>query len=563
MIEVCRDRACTMVIEAARVTGFVFRPTNPLPARSVVFWRMRGLVGMDASTTLSPTWSFHVPAVDASNNVDTSTNPHCDVNGDGFDDVVVGAYGADPSGRTTAGGASVYHGGPGGVSPIAASVIEGVNMNDQLGRSVACAGDVNGDGYGDVILGAAQADPGGRFAAGTAAIFHGSAAGLSAAPALVLNGVASNDNFGWSVAGAGDVNNDGYADVVVGAPLADPGGRSQAGTVSVFGGSPVGIVVASVRTIDGLAQNDNFGWSVASAGDVNGDVYSDLVVGAVRASPSAMAEAGMARIFHGSLLGVSAIAQQQLPGSAAGDLFGGTVACAGDLNNDGYSDVVVGADSASPGGRALAGSASVFHGSGVGVRAAMVQQMNGVAAGDRMGASVASAGDLNGDGYGDLVLGADQADPGGRANAGAASVYHGSAIGVPSVPTLLIEGSLNNDRFGSSVARAGDINGDGYGDVLVGAWLGDPRSRQDVGSASIYHGGIAGLAGMPAVVLEGALANDYFGASVANMDVRTNWRTNGPTGWRTMLLRASLNGHVATTARVRLERPLRLMPAAL
>jgi hypothetical protein len=296
--------------------------------------------------------------------------------------------------------------------------------------------------------------------AGTASVFHGSATGVAAAPARLLEGAAAGDNFGISVASAGDVNGDGFADLVVGAPGASPGGRSLAGTASVFHGSATGVAAAPARLLEGTAAGDYFGRSVASAGDVNGDGFADLVVGAYGADPGGRSLAGTASVFHGSATGVAAAPARLLEGAAAGDAFGSSVASAGDVNGDGFADLVVGADGADPGGRMQAGTASVFHGSATGVAAAPARLLEGAAAGDNFGRSVASAGDVNGDGFADLVVGADGADPGGRIYAGTASVFHGSATGVAAAPARLLEGAAAFDSFGISVASAGDVNGD-------------------------------------------------------------------------------------------------------
>jgi hypothetical protein len=187
------------------------------------------------------------------------------VNGDGFADLVVGAYLGDPGGRTDVGSASVFHGSASGVATVPARVLEGGAQFDGFGRSVASAGDVNGDGFSDLVVGAYAAAPGGRTDAGSASVFHGSASGVTTAPVRVLEGVAGRDFFGRSVASAGDVNGDGLGDLVVGAGGADPGGRMEAGSASVFHGNATGIATTPARVLDGAAAGDSFGLSVASA----------------------------------------------------------------------------------------------------------------------------------------------------------------------------------------------------------------------------------------------------------------------------------------------------------
>ncbi|MDO9018370.1 MAG: FG-GAP-like repeat-containing protein [Deltaproteobacteria bacterium] len=565
VVELCRDRACMSILETLRVTGTSARPTADLPARSTVFWRMRGRAGTVERTGASPTWIFHVPARSASTTVDTSFNPHFDINGDGFDDIVVGAQ-ASLGRPYREGAASVFYGSATRTQPAAGTArtpdrfLQGAAEGDEFGISVAGAGDVNGDGYADLVVGAHWADPGGRTSAGTASVFYGSATwtqpavGTASNPDRLLEGAAEGDGFGWSVASAGDINGDGYADLVVGADTAWPGGRVRAGTASVFYGSatwtqPVaGTASNPDRRLEGVAAFDFFGLSVSSAGDINGDGYADLVVGARRADPDERIAAGTASVFYGSATWAQPAAGTArtpdrlllLEGAAADDDFEASVASAGDVNGDGYADLVVGATLAEPGGRRFAGTASVYYGSAtwtqpaVGTARTPDRLLEG-AAGEGFGASVASAGDVNGDGYSDLVVGAPRASPGGRGWAGTASVFYGSATwtqppaGTASTPDHLLEGASaegrfggSEYRFGASVASAGDVNGDGYADLVVGAPRASPGGRVRAGTASVFYGSAtwtqppAGTASTPDRRLEGVGAYEFFGRSVAS-----------------------------------------------
>jgi hypothetical protein len=512
VVELCRDRACTMVLETLAVSGTSARPMTDLPARSVVFWRLRGRVGATVDTVYSPTWLFHVPAVSARGGVDNSFNPHLDVNGDGFDDVVVGARTASVGSLRVLGTASVFHGSASGIAATPTRVLAGPQQSSSFGESVAGAGDINGDGYGDLIVGAPNTNVNTRETAGSARVFHGSPSGIAAFPNAMLLGVAAADHFGGSVASAGDINGDGYADVVVGAAGADVLGRSNGtGTASLFYGSGSGIAATPTGVISGARQGDQFGISVASAGDVNGDGYSDLVVGSQMADPGGRESAGRASVFYGSVSGIPALPTMIIEGRAEGNQFGISVASAGDVNGDGYADLVVGAHHLHPVGLDRAGSASVFHGSAAGLTAIPARTFAGVTAGDRFGFSVASAGDLNGDGYADIVIGAYAASPG-----GSVSVFHGSASGVASTPVRVFQEEETLAYFGYSVAGAGDVNGDGYADVVIGAWGANPDGR-----ASVFHGSGSGIPATPARVLQAAGSSDRFGCSVASAgDVR-------------------------------------------
>ncbi len=515
IVELCRDRACTMVIETIRTLGTTARPANALAARSVVFWRMRGTVGVATSMVNSPVWLFHTPAVDASAAVDSSSHPHLDVNGDGLDDLAVGAPGASPGGVLNAGVVSVYHGTALGVSAVATRVLVGT-FGSQLGYSVASAGDINGDGYGDLVAGAAWAEPGGRVADGAAYVFHGSATGVPMIAARVLEGPATRDNFGNSVASAGDVNGDGYADLIIGSLRASPGGRAAAGTVSVFHGSAMGVAMIPTLVYAGANVGDYFGVSVASAGDINGDGFSDVVIGSLLAAPGGRAAAGTASVFHGSAMGLPMAANRVYEGAVAGDYLGCSVSGAGDVNRDGYSDVVIGAYHAGPGGRAQAGIASIYQGSPSGLPVAASRVLEGTTTGDFFGHAVSSAGDVNGDGFSDVLVGAFGASPGGRAKAGTSSVFHGSAMGISMAANRVLEGVAAGDYFGFSVGRAGDLNGDGFGDLVVGAFRASPGGRLRAGTASVFQGTAQGIPMPPTLILEGTNASDQFGVFVAS-----------------------------------------------
>ncbi|MGQ9919430.1 MAG: PASTA domain-containing protein, partial [Bryobacteraceae bacterium] len=404
-----------------------------------------------------------------------------DVNGDGYSDVIVSAPYYD-SGQINAGRAYVYYGSAAGLLVTPAWTAESDQAYAYFGWSVAPAGDVNGDGYSDVIVGAryytnGQTNEGGVF------VYHGSAAGLFLTPDWVAEGNQNSAQFGSSVAAAGDVNGDGYSDVIIGAYSYD-NGQNEEGRAFVYQGSPVGLSSAPDWTAESDQNSAQFGWSVASAGDVNGDGYSDVIIGA-RYFDNGEANEGRAYVFHGSPSGLSAVPDWTAESDQASALFGAAVASAGDVNGDGYSDVIVGAYNCDS-GQSDEGRAYVFHGSPSGLSAVPDWTAEGNQDSAQFGWSVASAGDVNGDGYGDVLIGAPYYDNG-ESNEGRAYLYLGSPAGLSLNPDWTAESNQVDALFGWSVATAGDVNGDSYSDIIIGANAYD-YGQTDEGHAWLYHG---------------------------------------------------------------------------
>jgi len=254
----------------------------------------------------------------------------------------------------------VYHGSASGLSTTAAWTAENDEAGAQFGFSVATAGDVNGDGYSDVIVGAHRYDNG-ETDEGRAFVYNGSATGLAPDSSWTAESNQAGANFGVAVACAGDVNGDGYSDIIIGAHLYD-NGQTDEGRTFVYLGSPGGPALAPGWTAEGDQPGANFGISVAGAGDVNGDGYSDVVVGAHRYD-NAQTDEGRAFVYHGSASGLGLAAAWTGESDQASANLGISVACAGDVNGDGYSDVLAGAplyDDV----QTSEGRASVYYGNG-------------------------------------------------------------------------------------------------------------------------------------------------------------------------------------------------------
>ena len=432
-----------------------------------------------------------------------------DVNGDGYADVIVAAYGYD-NGQADEGRAFVYHGSASGLSASPAWTGECNQVGAAFGYSVSSAGDVNKDGYGDVIIGARWFDNGQDYE-GRAFVYHGSASGLAPSPAWTAEGNQINALFGHSVGTAGDVNADGYSDVIIGAPL-QSNGQSEEGRAYVYAGSASGLAASPIWTAELDQTHAGFGVAVGGAGDVNGDGYSDIVIGAY-AFDGGHTDEGRAMVYYGSATGPRPGPAWTAEGDQAGAYFGYSVATAGDVNGDGYSDVLVGAYGYDN-GQGDEGRAFAFQGAATGLFIAGAWTAESNQAHTHFGFSAATVGDVNGDGYTDVIVGSPWYDNG-QGDEGRAFVYLGSATGVRLAAAWTAECDQDSALFAYSVASAGDVNGDGYGDVVVGAYQYDD-GETDEGRAYLYLGSAAGLAATPAWTAQGDQTDSRFGYSVAS-----------------------------------------------
>ncbi|MFN0242088.1 MAG: integrin alpha [Planctomycetota bacterium] len=466
--------------------------------------RVLVFIGSPSGLAATPEWIAQVDRADA--RLGASVALAGDVNADGYSDVLVGAP-LDDDGELDEGLAFVHHGSSDGLKASAAWTASGEQAFAILGRSVAFAGDVNGDGFSDVLVGATGFDDE-QLDEGRAYAFHGSANGLSTTPAWFAESDDVAAFFASSVASAGDVNGDGFGDVVVGAPYYGP---SDVGRVFVYHGSPAGLALAPATVIQGDQSGAEFGICVASAGDVNGDGFGDVIVGA-DLYDDGQTDEGRAFVYQGSLTGLQASASWTAASDMSSARFGNAVASAGDVDADGYSDVLVGAWRFTN-GQSSEGRAFAYRGSASGLSATADWTAECDQSFADFAFSLASAGDVNGDGFSDVIVGAARFDDG-QTNEGRAFVYHGSASGLVLAPSWTAEGDQTDGNFAHSVASAGDVNGDGYSDVIIGAWVFDGGSL-DEGRASVYQGAASGLASTPAWTAAGGQDVARFGISVS------------------------------------------------
>jgi hypothetical protein len=345
-------------------------------------------------------------------------------------------------------------------------------------------------------------------------------------------------SFGVSIAAAGDVNGDGYGDVIVGASEFDNGQLGE-GKAFVYHGSPAGLPATPDWSVEGGQVGANFGVSVGAAGDVNGDGYDDVIVGA-NFYDNGQTDEGRAYVYHGSASGLSPTPNWIAEGNQADAVFGYSSRTAGDVNGDGYDDVIVGA-MAYDNGELDEGRAYVYLGSPKGLR----RRPRWTAEGNQPGAqggcacfgySVGTAGDVNGDGYDDVVVGAPFQDNG-QNNEGRAYVYLGSPLGPGKQAAWTGEGDQENAYFGRAVGAAGDVNGDGYDDIVVGADYYD-QDQPDEGAAFVYHGSPSGPSVTAQWIGDTSLGGTRYAASVGP----ARRRLRGPDRRRTNLVGHAVHG---------------------
>jgi hypothetical protein len=388
--------------------------------------------------------------------------------------------------------------------------IDGAAADYWAASSVAGAGDFNGDGRGDVVVGAEYAQNRHDTDSGVAYVVYGSRSDDPADVDLAalgrrgmrIDGAQTMDGAGGSVAAAGDFNGDGRDDVIVGAKYA-PGGREAGIAYVVYGRKAADPPDVELRKLgargirlDGSRVPDrkltDAGTSVAGAGDVNGDGRDDVIVGAPLADHHHRFT-GSAFIVYGTKrrdpadVDLAALGRRgmRIDGARSGDEVGSSVAAAGDVNDDGRDDVIIGVGMTDWYGARTSRNAYVVYGrpsadpanvdlADLGARGMRIRGANPK---ENAGQSVAAAGDLNGDGCDDVILGAPDATQNARTDSGSAYVVYGQRardpvdvdLAAPGTRGLRIDGAVAGDDAGFSVAGGADVTGDGRDDIIIGA----------------------------------------------------------------------------------------------
>ena len=407
-----------------------------------------------------------------------------DVNGDGYDDFLVGSYFYDHP-EVNEGIVQLFLGGPAGPSPTAACTLEVNQAGARFGDKLSSAGDVNGDGYDDVILGAGEYDHP-EVDEGMAFLFLGSPGGLITTPAWTAEMNQPGAQFGASVAGAGDVDGDGFDDVFIGSLFYDHG-ETDEGAAFVYLGSDTGLADTPVWMGESNSTGAIYSYHATGAGDLNGDGYDEIVVGARRYSGDGVTREGRAYVYYGSPSGPAPSAGWVQDGNQSNAEFGSSVNAAGDIDHDGFDDLIVSAFRWNGANGTDVGKAFLYRGGPSGIPTTPAWTREGEQANMLFSYHCAPAGDVNRDGFGDLVVGAPEYDSSGVANLGRAYVFLGSATGLPAEPDWVRTGDQGGGQFGNAVSPAGDVDGDGFDDILVGALYRD-ITAVDAGRAYLFHG---------------------------------------------------------------------------
>ncbi len=475
-----------------------------------------------------------------------------DVNGDGMPDILIGAPFADPNNVFGSGQAYVIYGNESlppvieltNLNPtnpsLAGITINGIDMNDVLGITVSNAGDINNDGIDDIAIGADMADPGGMLTAGEVYVVYGqknfpeiinvSLLNLeNGVPGILINGFNSLGRLGNSIDGGGDFNNDGVNDLILGTRAEHPiTGELVDHTFIIFGSDQLpetidlnqyvidqngGVVLYGIGATIAFRTNP-----VNFIGDINGDGISDILTSTPNLEVDSLPNVGGIFIIYGSenLPNEIDLSELNQPGSASGVLITGTqegnqsgssISNAGDVNDDGLDDILIGATLASPNNANASGQSYLIYGSENLPSEFNLPEINNInfvngviingAAESDFSGNVNAAGDVNADGFDDIIIGAGGAEPNGNINAGKIYLIHGGAnlpdaielSNLDDIDSVIYHGIDPFDSVSLST-KIGDMNRDGVDDFIISAFEADPDGRDEAGELYVIYGGL-------------------------------------------------------------------------
>jgi hypothetical protein len=402
-----------------------------------------------------------------------------DINGDDFTDAIVGSPNYKIEGITP-GAAFVYLGGFNGLNDNYLHFLTPMQHGYNFGISVSHAGDINNDGFDDVIVGADNYQVQGETGAyGAAYIYYGSPTGLDEINYEVIVGPQKASQFGFTVSGVGDVNGDEHDDVVIGA-ISYSNGQKNEGSVYLYLGSEEGIALTPFWQFENNNATSQLGYAISGLGDLNQDGYDDFSISAPFYDyDENLINNGAVYVFLGSEFGPNAEPDWGETGSEPNEYFGFSIACAGDVINNGYNDLIIGANKLS--------AAYIFFNSAGELGTEPGWSITSDQTNSGFGYSVAGLGDVNNDGFADIAIGApyymdDQPEE------GAVFVFCGSNMGLNPTECWKTFGDKAETEYGFSISFAGDLNNDNRNDLLIGSPSYRRDSKTKMGRAYSYHG---------------------------------------------------------------------------